>query len=277
MKKTLGYKTKQRISSFFKYIFLTIVSIISVFPFYWMVVSATNKTTDIVTGKLTPGGEFVNNLNMLLESTSISQAFMNTTKLTIATMIISLIISAMAGYGFAKFSSKGKEKVYGVLLFSMMIPFAATMIPLFQLIAKMGLVDNHLAIILPGAVSVFMIFFFRQNFSTYPTEIIEAARLDGANEFSIFFKIVVPSMKSTFAAAAIWSFMGQWNNFMWPLIALQSEGQKTLTLVLSSLSSAYFVEYGMLMVAILIAITPVIVVFLTMQKHFVAGVIGANK
>jgi len=275
--KNISYKTKKRITSIISYTFLTIVSLISIFPFYWMIVSATNNRKDIITGKLTFGSEFINNLNMLLEMTNISQAFINTTKITLITMAISLLVSSMAGYGFAKFASKGKEKFYSLFMLSMMIPFAATMIPLFQLVAKMGLVDNHWAIILPGSISIFLIFFFRQNLSTYPTEIIEAARLDGANEFTIFFKMVVPSMKSTFAAAAIWSFMNNWNNFMWPLISLQSDGQKTLTLVLSSLSSAYFVEYGALMVAIVIAIAPVIVVFLTMQKHFVAGVIGSNK
>lgn len=275
--KNISYKTKKRITSIISYTFLSIVSLISIFPFYWMIVSATNSRKDIITGKLTFGSEFINNLNMLLEMTNISQAFINTTKITLITMAISLLVSSMAGYGFAKFASKGKERFYSLFMLSMMIPFAATMIPLFQLVAKMGLVDNHWAIILPGSISIFLIFFFRQNLSTYPTEIIEAARLDGANEFTIFFKMVVPSMKSTFAAAAIWSFMNNWNNFMWPLISLQSDGQKTLTLVLSSLSSAYFVEYGALMVAIVIAIAPVIVVFLTMQKHFVAGVIGSNK
>ncbi|MGL6105581.1 carbohydrate ABC transporter permease [Romboutsia sp.] len=275
--KNISYKGRKTIGSIINYLFLSIVSLISIFPFYWMVISATNNRKDIIVGKLTPGSEFMNNLNGLLDMSNIGQAFINTTKLTLITMVISIIVASMAGYGFAKFSSKGKDKVYSLLLFSMMIPFAAMMIPLFQLVAKMGLVDNHWAIILPGSISIFLIFFFRQNFSTFPTEIIEAVRIDGASEFTIFFRLVVPSMKSTFAAAAIWSFMTNWNNFMWPLISLQSDGQKTLTLVLSSLSSAYFVEYGSLMVAIVIAITPVIIVFLTMQKHFVAGVIGSSK
>lgn len=272
-----SYKIKKRLVSTFKYIFLSIVSFISIFPFYWMIIGSTNKSSDIITGKLTPGGEFVNNFNTLLENTNIVEAFFNTAKITIIATLVSLVVTSMAGYGFAKFASKGKEKVYYLLLFSMMIPFAAMMIPLFQLTAKMELVDSHLAIVLPAAASVFLIFFFRQNLSTFPTDVIEAARIDGAKEFTIFFKIVAPSMKSCFAAGAIWAFMNQWNNFLWPLLVLQSDSQKTLTLVLSSLSSAYFVEYGVLMVAILIATAPVIVVFLTMQKHFVAGVVGASK
>ena len=272
-----SYKAKKRFYNCLKYIFLTLVAFISIFPFFWMIMGATNTSSDIITGKLTVGSEFFNNLKVLLETTQIKAAFFNTLKITVVTTVCSLLITSMAGYGFSKFSSKGKDRVYGVLLFSMMIPFAAMMIPLFQLTAKLSLVDNHLAIILPSVASVFLIFFFRQNFTSFPTEIIEAARIDGAKEFKIFFHIVMPAMKSTFAAAAIWSFMSQWNNFLWPLLVLQSDAQKTLTLVLSSLSSAYFVEYGVLMTAILIATTPVIIVFLCMQKHFVAGVVGASK
>ncbi|HAX72092.1 MAG TPA: lactose ABC transporter permease [Firmicutes bacterium] len=272
-----SYKLKKRIVYTIKYIFLTLVALVSIFPFIWMIISATNSSSEIMMGKLSLGGEFINNLNTLLATTNITQAFINTAKITVISTCLAILISGMAGYGFAKLASKGKEKVYGLFLFSMMIPFAAMMIPLFQLTAKMDLVDNHLAIILPAATSVFLIFFFRQNFSTFPTEVIEAARMDGAKEFKIFFHIVAPSMKSCFAAAAIWAFMNQWNNFMWPLLVLQTENQKTLTLVLSSLSSAYFVEYGALMIAICIATAPVIVVFLSMQKHFVAGIVGANK
>ena len=112
--------------------------------------------------------------------------------------------------------------------------------------------------------------------STFPTDVIEAARIDGGKEFTIFFRIVAPSMRSCFAAGAIWTFMNQWNNFWWPLLVLQSNEQKALTLVLNSLSSAYFVEYGGLMAAILIATAPVIIVFLMMQKHFVARVVGGK-
>ncbi|MGL5382672.1 MAG: carbohydrate ABC transporter permease [Culicoidibacterales bacterium] len=275
--RNISYKTKKRLANFMRYVFLGIVSLISVFPFYWILTGATNTRSDIISGKLTPGLEFMGNLETLLANTDIMQAFLNTAQITIAATLTSLFVSALAGYGFAKFNFKGKERVYALLLFSMMIPFAATMIPLFQLTAQVGLIDNKLAIILPATASVFLIFFFRQNFVSVPSEIIEAARIDGAKEFTIFFRVVAPSMKSTFAAAGIWAFMSQWNSFLWPLIVLQSEGQKTLTLVLSSMSSAYYIEYGALMLAILIATIPVLVVFLSMQKHFVEGMVGSNK
>jgi len=158
-----------------------------------------------------------------------------------------------------------------------MIPFAAQMIPLFKMMNAFNLIDNHLAIILPNISMPFLIFFFRQNFKAFPNELIEAARIDGLNEFQIFFKIVLPSMKSTVAAGAIYSFMKQWNNYLWPLIILQTNQQKTLTLFISSLSSAYFVDYGPLMLSIVLSTLPVIVIFITMQKQFVEGIVGTSK
>ena len=270
-------KTQNRIRSFFMYLFLGTGAIVSLFPFVWMITGATNKAVDITSGKLLPGKELFNNVSKLMEGTNIVQAFFNTARITFIATLLTIFITALAAYGFEKFSSKPRERIYKGFLLSMMIPFAALMIPLFSLIVKIGLIDNYWGIIIPTLASAFLVFFFRQNFKAIPSEIIEAARIDGAGEFTIFFKIVLPPMKSTFAAAGIIVFMTHWNNFLWPLIVLQSEQTKTLTLVISSLSSAYFIDYGVLMCAIIIATLPVIVIFLTMQRQFVEGMLGSSK
>jgi len=158
-----------------------------------------------------------------------------------------------------------------------MIPFAAIMIPLFRMFAKFGLIDSLAAVILPTIAMPFMIFFFRQNTKTFSVELLQAARVDGLNEFQIFWYIYIPTMKSTYAAAGIIAFMTSWNNFLWPLIILQSEARKTMTLVISSLSSAYFPEYGVIMVAIIIATLPTILIFFLLQKSFVEGMLGSVK
>jgi lactose/L-arabinose transport system permease protein len=158
-----------------------------------------------------------------------------------------------------------------------MVPFAALMIPLFKFFTKMGLLDSHIAVILPTVATAFMIFFFRQNTKSFPKDLIQAARVDGLNEFQIFFYIYVPTMKSTYAAAGIIAFMTSWNNFLWPLIILQSDQQKTITLVISSLSSAYFPEYGVIMMAIVIATLPTLLIFFLLQKSFVEGMLGSVK
>ena len=270
-------KIQKGINNTLMYSFLGIASLISLFPFFWIVTGATNKTVDITRGRLLPGTEFISNLRTLLETTNILQAFFNTVKITVIATVLTLIITSLAAYGFEKFSSSGREKIYKLFLLSMMIPFAALMIPLFRLIIKMGLIDNFWGIVLPSIAAPFLVFFFRQSFKSLPSEMIEAARIDGAGEFTIFFKIVFPPMKSTYAAGAIIVFMMHWNNFLWPLIVVQSEANKTLTLVISSLNSSYFIDYGVMMLAIIVATLPIIIIFLTMQRQFVEGMVGSSK
>jgi len=273
----INRKLKNKILSTFKYAFLIIASFLSLFPFLWMVAGATNSSSDIITGRLLPGAKLGENLAKALSGTGILNAFSNSFKITVIATLLTLLITSLAAYGFQKYSSNTRESIYKGFLLSMMIPFAALMIPLFRLIGKLGLIDNYWGIILPAIASAFLVFFFRQSFKSFPTEMIEAARIDGAGEFTIFFRIVIPAMKSTFAAAAIIVFMTQWNNFLWPLIVLQSEENKTLTLVISSMSSAYFVDYGPLMIAIVIATLPMVIIFLTMQRQFVEGMVGSSK
>ncbi|MGK0465989.1 carbohydrate ABC transporter permease [Clostridium sp.] len=270
-------KFKKGLKGLPKYGFLSIAAFFSLFPFYWMIVSATNKTVDITKGKMTFGSELFNNYNRLIKITDIGVPFMNTVKVTVIYTVLALSVCSIAAYGFEKFKSKGKEKIYAIFIFSMMIPFGALMIPLFKMVVSLNLVNNHWAIILPYVGQVFLIFYFRQSFKFFPNEIIEAARIDGAGEISIFLRVVVPSMKSTFASASIFAFTLQWNNFLWPLIVLQTDKMKTMTLVISSLSSAYFVDYGILMLAIVIATLPMVLLFMTMQKHFVEGMVGSAK
>ena len=183
----------------------------------------------------------------------------------------------MAGYGFEIFRSTKRDRVFSILLLSMMIPFAALMIPLFKLFSNLGLINTEIAVIIPSVATAFLIFFFRQNTKTFPKEILQAARVDGLNEWQAFLRIYMPTMKSTYAAAAIITFMNSWNAFLWPLIVLQTPDKKTLPLVISSLSSAYQPDYGVIMVAIIFATLPMIIIFFAMQRYFVEGMLGSVK
>lgn len=270
-------KRKVKIIFILQYIFLGIVSFFSIFPFYWLIVGSTNNNSDILSGKLTVGKVFFENYNNLVKFGGFERAFFNTLKITIIYLILTLFITSLAAYGFDKFKTLKTEVIYKMFLLSMMVPFAAMMIPLFRIMVKLSLIDSLLAVILPGLSSVFLIFFFRQSLKSFPTQIIESARIDGASELTIFFRIVLPPMRPTIAAAAIYAFMTQWNNYMWPLIVLRTNESKTLTLTLSSMSSAYFVDYGMLMLAIVITTIPMILIFFSMQKSFVQGMTGSCK
>lgn len=259
------------------YLFLIISFIVSVFPFYWMITGMTNTAVNVIKGKMTFGNQFFVNLAALLKSYNVGGIMLNSFKISGLTVAGTLIISSMAAYGFEIYTSKPRERTYAAVLASMMVPFAALMIPLFRLIVKFKLLNTHTGLVLTSLASVFLIFFFRQSFKSFPKDIIQAARVDGAGEFKIFWSIVIPSMKSTFAAAAIYAFMTSWNAYLWPLIVLQTDNKKTITLLISMLSSAYFPQYGVIMTAIVIATLPMIIIFFTLQNYFVQGITGSIK
>lgn len=277
---------RRKITRGFIYLFLTVVSVISMFPFVWMISASTNKSVDITRGKLLPGTYFLENVKSVLESNlDYFGAFKNSLIIAVLTTVLAMLVSSAAGYAFEIYKSKGKERVFTFVLVSMMIPFSAMMVPLFRLFSKFGSIpllkgfalNSYGSVIIVSVATAFLIFFFRQNTKTFPTALIEAARMDGLGEWKIFFQIYMPTMKSTYVAAMIVTFMSSWNNYMWPLIALQSENKRTLPLIISAMGSSYTPDYGMMMTAILISIIPTALVFFTMQKYFVAGMTGAVK
>ena len=269
-----------KVKNSFKYIFLSIISIISIFPFVWMLISMTNKSVDVSKGSLMPGTSLFENMQNLFGSDlSFSNSLWNSAKIAIITTVLALIIASIAGYGFEIYRNKVRDRVFNILLLSMMVPFAALMIPLFKMFStfKVFGLNTAAAVIIPSISTAFLIFFFRQNTKSFPKDILEAGRIDGLNEIQIFTRIYVPTMKSTYAAAAIITFMSSWNNYMWPLIALQSPENRTVPLIISTMGSSYSPDYGMIMAGIVIATLPTAIVFFLMQKHFVAGMLGSVK
>lgn len=277
---------KIKIVNIFKYIFLSLISFISIFPFIWMVIAITNKSVDITNGTLIPGNYFFENLkNLLASDLKYFTAFKNSLIIAIITTILAMIISSLAGYAFEVYKSKARERVFNFILLSMMVPFAALIVPLFRLFSSFNKVsllkgvaiNTSGSVIIISVATAFLIFFFRQNTKTFPKDLIEAARIDGLGEVGIFFRIFMPTMKSTYAAATIVTFMASWNSYLWPLIALQSPEKRTLPLVISALGSSYTPDYGMIMTAVVIATLPTALIFFLMQKHFVAGMTGSVK
>ncbi|MER2175284.1 MAG: carbohydrate ABC transporter permease [Carnobacterium sp.] len=243
-----------------------------------MIAGATNTSNQIAEGKLSIGSNLLKNLSDLLEGYNIPLIMWNSLKVSLITAVLSLIVTSMAAFGFEKFTTRKSEIIYSILLLFMMIPFATLVIPLFKMMAGLDLINQHLAIILLSVSNIFLVFFFRQSFKSFPDDIIDSGRVEGAGNYKIFFKLVFPMMKSAYAAAAIYSFMNAWNSYLLPLIILQTEDKYTMTLLISGLSSAsYVANYGVQMVAITIATMPTLVLFLIMQKSFVAGMTGSLK
>lgn len=272
-----------KVKRIFIYIFLIIASVVSVFPFIWMIVSATNKSVDVTKGRLLPGSNFMQNLTNLLETVDIVPALLNSAKISISTTVLALLIASMAGYGFEVYKSKAKDMVFNILLLSMMIPFAALMVPLYRMFGSISQtmpsigIDTLTSVVLPTMTTAFLIFFFRQSTKMFPREMIEAGRIDGLSEIGIFLRIFMPTMKTTYAAAAIITFMSSWNNYLWPLVVLQSPENQTIPLLISNLGSGYSPDFGVIMLAIVIATLPTALVFFLMQRHFVAGMMGSVK
>ncbi|MCJ8008832.1 carbohydrate ABC transporter permease [Lederbergia wuyishanensis] len=267
----------------FAYVFLSIAAFISIFPFFWMIISSTNESKEVTKGRLLPGNQFLENMKNLFENVNMGTALVNSAIVAISTTVLALIIASIAGYGFEIYRSKKKDIVFNILLLSMMIPFAALMVPLYRMFGSISQVmpfigiDTLAAVAIPTITTAFLIFFFRQNTKMFAKELVEAGRIDGLSELGIFFRIFMPSMKTTYAAAAIITFMGSWNNYLWPLVVIQSPEQQTIPLLISNLGSGYAPDYGVIMMAIVIATLPTALVFFLMQRHFVAGMMGSVK
>lgn len=260
-----------------QYVFLTIVSLLSVFPIYYMVCGATNKSTDVIAGKLVPGTYLLENFKKLTANQNLSMALWNSFRNAVVLTLLALLICSIAGYGFEIYHDKGKDFVMEVLLMAMMVPFAATMIPLFRMFSQLNMVNTMAAFMLPSISTPFLIMMFRQSARSFPHEIIEAARMDGLSEAGIFFRMFIPTMKSTYAAAMTITFMNAWNNYLWPKVILQDKSSITMPMLVSNLISGYALDYGMLMLSVLICTIPTAIVFFCLQKSFAEGITGSVK
>ncbi|MFR8246747.1 MAG: carbohydrate ABC transporter permease [Roseburia sp.] len=259
------------------HIILIIASFISVFPLYWMIAAATNNSTDVLGGKLSLGTNFIQNLMKLTEMQNVSRAFCNSLFYSTILSVLSLFICSIAGYGFEIYHDKAKDTLMNILLLAMMVPFAATLIPLFKLFSGMGLSSTWIAYVLPTISTPFLIMLFRQSARSFPMEIIEAARIDGLSEFKIFLTIFMPTMKSTYAAALTVTFMNAWNNYLWQKVIMMSDTSQTMPMLVANLSVGYSIDYGVLMLGVLICSLPTGILFLVLQKSFANGIVGAVK
>lgn len=259
------------------YVFLIIVSLISVFPLYWMISAATNTSTEVSRGKIIPGTHFMENFQSLLSQQPLWRALGNSFFYAILTTVVCLLICSIAGYGFEVYHDGAKDKLFSILLLAMMVPQVATMVPLFQMFSKAKLLNSAIGFILPMISTPFMIMMFRQNSRAFPIDIIEAARIDGLNEVQIFFRMFFPTMKSTYAAAGVITFMNAWNAYLWPKVIMTDNNSITMPMVVANLITGYVTDYGMLMCSVLFCSIPTMVVFFVLQKQFAEGITGAVK
>ncbi|WP_249292012.1 carbohydrate ABC transporter permease [Metabacillus flavus] len=259
------------------YAMLGIFLVVSIFPFYWMFIGSTNESGKMFTNPptLLPGTKLVENYQNLNSAIDVSRVLFNSLFVSLLYVVSALIVCSLAAYALAKLEFKGKNLIFTAFLLSMMIPYQATLIPLFQMMSSAGWLNTYFAVIAPQICYPFAIFLLRQNFLAFPTELIEAARLDGASELKIFAKVVMPAMRPSLAAASIFLFMTQWNNFLWPLVVLNDSSMHTFPVALSSLMGLSYIDYGQVMMGVSIATIPIIIFFLVLQKQFISGMLGS--
>ena len=233
------------------YIFLIIISFLSVFPLLWMISAATNTSLDVARGKIMFGTYAMQNFKNLIASQNLAGAMGNSFLYAIVQTVISMFVCSLAGFGFELYHDKNKDRLFSILLLAMMVPQVATMVPLFKMMSRAGLLNSVWAFILPSISTPFLIMMFRQNSRNFPNDLMQAARIDGLSETGIFFRMYVPIMKSTYAAAAVITFMNAWNAYLWPKVVMTDNRAQTMPMLIANIASGYSIDYGMLMMGVL--------------------------
>ena len=265
------------------FVLFAILSVIILIPFYILVISSFKPGNDLIRYGINLKLEFdkMSLDNFIFLFTGQHQYFtwfFNSLFLTAVSVIVTLFVCAAVGYGFAMYDFKGKNFLFICVLFVMMVPFEILMVPMYSQIIDMGLIDTYTGIVLPGITSASTVFFFRQYLLGIPKDLISAGRIDGASEYGIFFRIIIPIMKPAFAAMAILNTMGAWNNLLWPLLVLKTDTKFTLPIGLNTLLTPYGNNYDLLIVGSFFSVIPVLIIFLCFQKYFVDGMTaGAVK
>ncbi|MED9820852.1 MAG: carbohydrate ABC transporter permease [Christensenellales bacterium] len=267
----------KHVTRFFMYAFLIIVSLISIFPLYWAIISAFNNTQQILGGRMLPSTHLMENLRNLFAQQNVLLAMKNSIATTVLQVVLSLTVSSIAGYGFEIYHDKFKDGVMSIIMLAMMVPFVAVLVPLFQMFSKAHLLNSWVGFFLPSLATPFLIMYFRNSARNFPRDTIEAARIDGLNEFQIFIKMFVPMMKPTYASAATITFMSAWNAYLWPKVIMQTPNSTTMPMLVSNLMSGYVIDYGVVMAGVTLCSLPTIIVFFLLQKSFTNAVAGAVK
>ncbi len=265
-----------KIGKIVSHLVLTIGSALSMFPFIWMVFLSLKPYEESLSHKLLPMTWTIQNYTHVLSRVGFMTAFCNSITVTIPSTLIVLVTSTSAGYVFAKYKFRGKEIIFTAILSTMMVPFTAIIIPLFITMSDLGLVNKLGGLILTSLCSTFGIFLMRQTIETIPNDYLEAARIDGASEFWILVRIIVPLARPAIATLAVFTFLGNWDSFIWPSILLRTQDTKTLPVIVAGMQSLLGVRYTNWAAGSMITVVPVMILFTLAQKQFIKGLAMAG-
>ena len=252
---------------------LLFLTFTSVMPFVWMFFGSFKTYLELTSSKaLLPINWTLDNYIQITQRLGFVRGFFNTALVALIVTTATLLTSALAGYVFAKYRFWGRERLFTVLLSTMMVPFAVVLVPLYVTVANLGLADKLAGIIITSLCSTFGIFLMRQFMESIPNDLIDAGRIDGAGEWWIFSRVVLPLAKAPLSALAVFTFLGSWDSFLWPLVVLTSPENRTLPLVLAGLRSLYWSRYEMFAAGSMLTVLPVMIIYGLASKQFVRGI-----
>jgi len=257
------------------YIALSLGLLLMIGPFLWMLLGSLKTQRELLASPptLLPEAPTLDNFSRMFERLDFAQFFFNSAFVAVVVTLANLLFCSMAGYALAKLHFAGKRGIFGLVVATLMVPGSVTLVPLFVLMSKLGLINSYAAVILPFAAGAFGVFLMRQFMIGLPDELLDAARIDGASEWRIFRSIVIPLVKPALAALGIFQFLASWNNFLWPLVALTDESKYTLPVALATFAIGQNkADFGLLMAGSVALVFPVIAVFLILQRQFTQSI-----
>jgi multiple sugar transport system permease protein len=260
-----------RLSHLLLYLVLIAGAVLVLLPFAYMLSTSLKPLNEVFSTpvKWIPSELRWDNFSTAWREHPIERYFKNSIIVAVSVTLLNLLTCSLGGYSFAKFDYPGRNLMFGVVLATLMIPLASMIIPLFMVVKSLGWVDSYWGLILPAGTSAFGIFLMRQHMLTIPNDLIEAARLDGASEPRIFAGLILPMSKTALSSLAIFIFMWNWDSFFWPLLVTTDDHYRTLPLGIALFESSYGTNYPQLMAVALIAMLPVLIVFLVLQRNFI--------
>lgn len=278
MKKTDSLRRSYIITKCVTYFFLILGAVIMIFPFVWMILTSSKTVPESmqVPPTIFPKQIMLDNFKEAIASLPFGNLYWNTILMVFFRVVCAVLFSSMAGYAFAKLQFRGKKLLFGVVLIQMSLPSQIFIIPQYQMVAKMGMANTVFALVFPGLVSAFGVFFLRQTYMSIPEEVGEAAYLDGCNQWQTFYKIMFPLTGTSVAALTIFTAVFAYGDLMWPLVVNSDLKMMTLSSGLSTLRGQFSTNFPVLMAGSLLAMLPMVVLYLIFQRQFVEGIAGTG-
>jgi multiple sugar transport system permease protein len=257
---------------------LVLGALLTLLPLLWMVAASFMPAGEAsaVPPRLLPSRVTLEHYRALFTRLALARALGNTVGLAAATTLVALVLNSMAGYAFAKLRFPGRDRIFRLLLGALVIPAQVAMLPLFLLVRTLGLVDTYAAVVIPGMASVFGIFLIRQYALGIPDSLLDAARIDGAGELRIYRSLALPLCAPVLVTLAVFTFLGSWNDFLWPLVVLANDDRYTLPVALANLAGEHVQDTELMMAGAVLTVLPVVVLFVFLQKYYLAGIMAGG-